>query len=116
MVGETIDPCVSVPIPNATQPAAVAEPGPADEPLEPCVRFQGFLVWPRYQLSPCAKRPVASFAMSTAPASRRRMYTSESTSMTWSWCAFDPHVVFVPRTAKRSLMPRSEEHTSELQS
>ena len=33
--GETIDPRVSVPIENATQPAAVAEPGPAEEPLEP---------------------------------------------------------------------------------
>src|SRR5688572_25006840 len=33
--GDTIDPDVSVPIPNATQPAAVADDGPADEPLDP---------------------------------------------------------------------------------
>src|SRR5579864_937033 len=31
VVGETIEPEVSVPIPNATQPAAVADAGPADE-------------------------------------------------------------------------------------
>ena len=32
--GETIEPDVSVPMPNATQPAAVADAGPADDPLE----------------------------------------------------------------------------------
>src|SRR3970282_713999 len=61
IMGDTIEACVSVPIAKATQPAAVAEPGPAEDPLDPCARFHGFLVWPRYQLSPCAKRPVASF-------------------------------------------------------
>jgi hypothetical protein len=42
--GDTIDPWVSVPIPNPTQPAAVADAGPADDPLEPWAGFQGFLV------------------------------------------------------------------------
>jgi hypothetical protein len=44
VAGETIDPCVSVPIPNATHPAAVADEGPADEPLDPREVIQGFLV------------------------------------------------------------------------
>src|SRR5207248_1209681 len=35
VAGPTIDPDVSVPMPNATQPPAVAEPGPAEEPPEP---------------------------------------------------------------------------------
>jgi hypothetical protein len=42
--GETIEPRVSVPIENATHAAAVAEPGPADEPLDPSSTFQGFFV------------------------------------------------------------------------
>jgi len=33
--GDEIDPSVSEPMLNATQPAAVAEAGPADEPLDP---------------------------------------------------------------------------------
>src|SRR5215216_3194841 len=70
--GDTIDPDVSVPMPNATQPAAVADAGPADDPLEPRRRSHGLFVRPRYQLSPDAKRPVANFAIKTAPASRRR--------------------------------------------
>src|SRR5262245_25582187 len=68
--GLRIDPLVSVPMPNATQPAAVADEGPADEPLDPCDGFQGFFVWPPNQLSPLASSPVVSFAMRTAPASR----------------------------------------------
>jgi hypothetical protein len=34
-LGETMEPCVSVPMLKATQPAAVAEAGPADDPLDP---------------------------------------------------------------------------------
>src|SRR5688572_6196440 len=52
--GETIEPAVSVPMEKPTRPAAVAEPGPADDPLDPCAVFHGFLVWPRNQLSPDA--------------------------------------------------------------
>ena len=33
--GDEIEPSVSEPMLNATHPAAVAEAGPADEPLEP---------------------------------------------------------------------------------
>jgi hypothetical protein len=47
IVGDTIEPDVSVPMPNATHPAAVAEAGPADEPLEPCDKFHGLFVRPR---------------------------------------------------------------------
>jgi len=44
--GLRIDPLVSVPMPNPTHPAAVADDGPADDPLDPCERFYGFLVCP----------------------------------------------------------------------
>jgi hypothetical protein len=47
--GEEIDPSVSVPMLNPTQPAAVADAGPADEPLDPCAGFHGFRVMPPYQ-------------------------------------------------------------------
>ena len=67
--GEMIEPRVSVPIENPTRPAAVAEPGPADEPLDPCSVFQGFRVRPPNQRSPCARAPMVSLATSTAPAS-----------------------------------------------
>jgi len=36
-----MEPRVSVPMPKPTQPAAVADPGPADEPLDPCGAFRG---------------------------------------------------------------------------
>src|SRR6185295_12375139 len=81
VAGDTIDPFVSVPRANATHPAAVADDGPAEDPLDPRAVFQGFFVWPRYQLSPDANRPVASFAISTAPASRSRTTISASSSM-----------------------------------
>ena len=50
--GATIEPSVSVPRLKATSPAAVAEPDPADEPLDPSFRFQGLRVTPPYQMSP----------------------------------------------------------------
>src|SRR5687768_11426987 len=46
--GETIEPWVSVPMPKATHPAAVAEAGPADEPLDPRRMSHGLFVRPRY--------------------------------------------------------------------
>src|SRR5207248_6595416 len=55
--GEEIEPRVSEPILKATQPAAVAEPGPAEEPLEPCAGFQGLRVRPPNHLSPSASAP-----------------------------------------------------------
>src|SRR5678816_1125732 len=99
--GLRIDPLVSVPMPNATQPAAVADDGPADDPLEPRRMSQGLFVRPRYQLSPLAKRPVASFAISTAPALRRRTMTSASSSMTRFSKSADPHVVRTPFVANK---------------
>src|SRR5262245_15843804 len=44
--GDRIEPPVSVPIANATRPAAVAAAEPADDPLDPCSRFHGLLVRP----------------------------------------------------------------------
>ena len=41
---------------------------PAEDPEEPCAMFQGFLVKPSNQTSSYAISPVASLAMSTAPA------------------------------------------------
>src|SRR5580658_4282055 len=37
--GLRIDPLVSLPIENPTRPAAVADPGPADDPLDPSATF-----------------------------------------------------------------------------
>src|SRR5215469_8421462 len=82
--GLRMDPLVSVPMANAQHPAAVADPGPADDPLEPSSRFQGFLVWPPNQRSPDASSPDASFASSTAPASRSITTTLASSSIIWS--------------------------------
>src|SRR5262245_32919618 len=103
--GDTIDPDVSVPIANATHPAAVADAGPADEPLEPRRTSHGLLVRPRYHQSLLAKSPVASLAIRTAPASRRRATTSASSSMMRCSKSRDPHVVGTPFVEKRSLIP-----------
>src|SRR4029450_3072186 len=62
--GSTIDPSVSVPIENPTSPAAVADPGPADEPCEPIDKSQGFFVCPPNHTSSIASSPVVSFATS----------------------------------------------------
>src|SRR3954467_710292 len=50
--GDEMEPSVSLPIANPTKPAAVADAGPADEPLEPVSTFHGFLVLAPYQISP----------------------------------------------------------------
>src|ERR1700690_1868028 len=42
--GELMEPSVSDPIANPTQPAATALAEPADDPLEPCSGFQGLRV------------------------------------------------------------------------
>src|SRR5580698_5257462 len=65
VLGETMEPRVSVPSANPTRPADVAEADPADEPLDPRSVFHGFLVRPLNQRSPCASAPMESFAMST---------------------------------------------------
>ena len=52
MHGETIEPYVSVPRVKGTSPAAVAEAGPALEPLDPSFGSNGFLQVPPNQMSP----------------------------------------------------------------
>jgi len=47
--GDDIEPSVSDPMLNATHPAAVADAGPADEPLEPWLGFHGLRVMPPNQ-------------------------------------------------------------------
>ena len=46
MEGDTIEPQVSDPIENPTRPAAVADPGPAEEPLEPSAKGLVFVAMP----------------------------------------------------------------------
>src|SRR5690606_9252413 len=67
--GETIEPRVSVPIAKGTSPALTAEADPAEDPLDPCLRFQGFLVTPPYHTSPIASAPKVNFPTKTPPAS-----------------------------------------------
>src|SRR5688500_18347346 len=90
--GDEIDPSVSVPIENPTSPAAVALPGPADDPLEPCSVHHGLRVVPPNQTSPCASSPRVSLATRIAPASSRRVTTVASASMTWSLYGPAPQV------------------------
>ena len=49
--GEVIEPSVSVPMAKAQRPAAVAEPEPALEPLDPSSVLNGLRVRPPYQMS-----------------------------------------------------------------
>src|ERR1700760_4599554 len=69
ILGEIIEPCVSLPIANPTSPAATAAPGPALDPDDPSSRFHGFFVCPPNHTSFSASDPRLSFATSTAPAS-----------------------------------------------
>src|SRR5437763_15617776 len=78
--GEEIDPSVSEPMLNATHPAAVAEAGPADDPLEPCFMFYGFPVTPPNRTSPSASAPSVNFATNPAPPWARRSTTIASSS------------------------------------
>ena len=50
--GDTMEPSVSVPIPNGSKPADTAEAVPADEPLEPVSGCHGLRVRPPNQMSP----------------------------------------------------------------
>src|SRR3954468_11017805 len=65
--GEEMEPSVSLPIAKPTRPAAVADAGPAEDPLDPFSTFHGFRVRAPYQMSPCASSPSVSFAMRIAP-------------------------------------------------
>src|SRR4026207_59236 len=82
--GETIEPNVSVPIVNGKSPATTAAAEPADEPLDPCFKFQGFFVSPPNHLLLKASAPSDSLAQSTAPAFLNLLYTYASSSTTWS--------------------------------
>src|SRR5690348_1880927 len=91
--GDEIEPNVSEPMLNATHPAAVAEAGPAEDPLEPWCVFQGFRVTPPNHTSPSASAPSVSFATSTAPASSSLFTTVASSSIIWFSNPPAPHVV-----------------------
>src|SRR6478736_319766 len=67
--GDVMDPFVSEPMLKPTHPAAVADAGPADEPLDPVSGFHGLRVRSFHHRSPCASDPSVSLATSTAPAS-----------------------------------------------
>src|SRR5690349_10299302 len=103
--GDEMDPSVSEPMAKATQPAAVAEADPADEPLDPCLVFQGLRVMPPNHLSPWASAPSVSLATSTAPAASKRFTTVASSSNFCSSNPPAPHVVRYPFTASRSFAP-----------
>src|SRR5687768_658874 len=103
--GEEIDPRVSLPIEKPTSPAAVADAGPAEDPLEPASTFHGLRVLAPYHMSPCASSPSVSFATRTAPAASSRCTTVASSSMICSRYGPAPHVVLYPFTASRSLAP-----------
>src|SRR6478609_10579484 len=106
--GDEMDPSVSEPMAKATQPAAVAEAEPAEEPLDPCLVFQGLRVMPPNHLSPWASAPRVSLATSTAPAASRRLTTVASSSIFWSSNPPAPQVVLYPFTASRSLAPHGK--------
>ena len=71
VLGETMEPSVSVPSEKPDQPGGGADPDPADEPEEPrsysplsraALVGQGLLVRPWNHRSPCAKAPIDSLA------------------------------------------------------
>src|SRR5260370_29777937 len=103
--GSTIEPPVSVPIENPTSPAAVAEPGPAEDPCEPMERSQGFFVCPPNQTSSSASSPVANLATNTAPASFNRETTVASSWITRLFNGAAPHVTRYPLPPPRSFTP-----------
>src|SRR6185503_146811 len=84
--GDVIDPFVSEPMLKPTHPAAVADAGPADEPLAPglvCSGIHGLRVYSFHQWFPCANEPRVSLATRIAPASSRRVTTGASYSNVW---------------------------------
>ena len=68
LLGDVIEPSVSVPKAKGTNPAEVAEPDPAEDPVAPCSVSHGFLVFPSNHTSPRAKEPETSLATKTPPA------------------------------------------------
>src|ERR1700683_3929205 len=80
VLGEEMEPRVSVPMAKPTHPADTALADPAELPLEPWCVFQGLRVRAPNHRSPCASAPSESLAMSTAPAASSRFTTSASSS------------------------------------
>src|ERR1700738_1125221 len=78
VLGEEIDPSVSVPIAKPTHPAAVELALPAEDPLDPCFIFQGLRVRAPNHRSPCARAPIVSFAIRPPPAASSRSTTTAS--------------------------------------
>ena len=105
IAGLTMLPSVSLPIENATSPAAVAAPGPALEPDAPSSSSQGFIVCPPNQMSLSASAPRLSLAVSTAPAAWRRRTTAASSFGTRFLNGSAPYVVGMPAVSRRSLAP-----------
>ena len=93
VLGETMEPQVSVPMANGTSPAAVAAADPAEDPLEPSSRFQGFLVLPPYHTSPMARAPRVSFPSIMAPASSSLRITVALCPITCSLKGMAPQLV-----------------------
>ena len=71
--GTTIEPPVSEPIEKPTRPAAVAAPGPAEDPSASTLGSQGQRVVPPNQRAVTAIAPVESLATRMAPASVNRV-------------------------------------------
>ena len=101
-----IEPRVSVPIAKATRPAAVAAPGPADDPLELVSGDHGLRVDPPNQTPPCASAPIDSFAhehgAGVAQALDDRRVDLSATRFSYG---FAPHVVLMPLVSNRSFAP-----------
>src|SRR5579863_1460575 len=91
--GDEIEPRVSDPIANPTQPAATALAEPADEPLDPSAGFHGLRVRPPNHLSPMASAPSENFATSTAPAASSLCTTVASSLNVCCSNPPAPHVV-----------------------
>src|SRR5438067_533790 len=68
--GEMMEPSVSVPTLKPTRAAAVAQPGPAEEPPLDRIGSHGQRVVPPNHRAPLANSPDASFPIRTARASR----------------------------------------------
>src|SRR5438132_9172670 len=102
VLGETMEPRVSVPSAKPTRPAAVDAAEPAEDPLEPrsyspfslaAAVGQGLLVWPLAHWSPMASAPMESLANRTAPALKRRSTQVASASGMRSSKGSAPHWV-----------------------
>src|SRR5579859_7580893 len=106
MLGPTMLPPVSLPMANATKPAAVAAPGPALEPEDPSSSSQGFIVCPPNQISFSASAPRLNLATSTAPASCRRLTTAASFAGTRFRNGSAPYVVGIPAVSNKSFAPQ----------